>query len=411
MTLRPHDIHNPESLRIADKDACPACGGGALAPVIALDEVPANSCLMLDSAAEARAFPRGRIALTFCGGCGFIYNRAFDPLLTEYSERYEPTQAYSPTFQKFHKDLAARLVEGMDLHGKTLVEVGCGQGEFLHLLCKLGGNKGVGFDPCLDARRADVVGERATDVRLIGDFFSETSMLGVQADALLSKMTLEHIPAVGNFAALVAQLAKQSPKGLMIFIQIPESERILTDRAFWDVYYEHCNYFTEASLTNLFAAHGFKVDGITREYEGQYLAIVARYVGGRVPGVPQEEIARLTRLVETFRRAFADEIAKWRDVVATRVRAGKTVAIWGSGSKGVSFLTALGDDARGVDHVVDINPHRQGKFMVGSGHPIVGPDDHKRLKPDTVIVMNPVYRDEIAGMLAARGLSPELLTL
>lgn len=402
--------HNPNSLRLAERNACPCCGQGDPVPVLTIEQVPANSCLMLDSAAEARAYPRGDIALVFCRSCAFLWNEAFDPQLTEYSDRYEPTQAYSPTFQKFHKDLGQRLVNELDLHGKTVVEVGCGQGEFLHLVCGLGGNRGIGFDPSLDARRSDVVDARAEHVELIGDFFAPDSIVGMRADALLSKMTLEHIPAARNFAATVAQLARQSGTGFRLFMQIPESERIFTDCAFWDVYYEHCNYFTEASLSALFAQLGFRINAVKREYDGQYLAILAHFTGEPGPAPSRAELDRLSAQVARFRAAFSEEIARWRGLVDARVAAGKRVVIWGSGSKGVSFLSALQNDPA-IAAVVDINPHRQGKFMVGSGHPIVGPDALVALKPDSVIVMNPVYRAEIAEMLSARGLSPELLTL
>jgi hypothetical protein len=49
--------------------------------------------------------------------------------------------------------------------------------------------------------------------------------------------------------------------------------------------------------------------------------------------------------------------------------------------------------------------------MPGSGHRILAPDELKELQPDVVIIMNRVYREEIAADLAARGLSPELLAL
>lgn len=372
--------------------------------------VPTNSCLMLDSREEAIAYPRGDIELVFCEACGFIYNAAFDPLLTEYSERYEPTQAYSPTFLKFHKSLAERLVEALALKGKTAVEIGCGQGEFLHLICKLTGGTGVGFDPCLDPRREDQVEERVEGVCLIGDFFSESSITELKADALLTKMTLEHIPAADRFAGVVEQLARQSGLGMKIFVQVPESERILTDCAFEDIYYEHCNYFTAASLKGLFARHGFAIDGVSREYSGQYLAILGHYVGERTDGGLTGEIEQMKRQVAGFKIAFARKIAEWQGIVADRVAKGARVVIWGSGSKGVSFLSAL-DNRDAISHVVDINPNRQGKFMIGSGHAIVGPADLRAIKPMTVIVMNRVYIPEIGEMLAKQGLSPELLAL
>jgi SAM-dependent methyltransferase len=403
-------VHNPNSLHVSDKGACPACGSHALSPVLEVKNVPTNSCLMLDSKAEAVAYARGDIKLVFCVGCGFIYNAAFDPMLCEYSERYEPTQAYSPTFLKFHKGLAERIVEGLALKGKSTVEVGCGQGEFLHLICKMTGAAGTGFDPCLDVRREDQVEERVGGVRLIGDFFSDASIKDMKVDSLLTKMTLEHIPAADRFAGVVEQLAKQSTPGMKIFIQIPESERILTDCAFEDVYYEHVNYFTEASLKGLFARHGFAIDGVSREYDGQYLAILGHHVGHRTDAGLQGEVERLKGQVEGFKTAFTKKIAEWRGIVADRVAKGGRVVIWGSGSKGVSFLSAL-DNRDAIGHVVDINPNRQGKFMIGSGHPIVGPADLQSIKPTTVIVMNRVYKPEIGEMLAKLGLSLELLAL
>jgi hypothetical protein len=76
----------------------------------------------------------------------------------------------------------------------------------------------------------------------------------------------------------------------------------------------------------------------------------------------------------------------------------------------VSFLSAIGG-GEAVSHVVDINPHRQGRFMVGTGHPIVGPAALREARPTTVVVMNPIYRQEVADLLAGLDLRPELLTL
>lgn len=404
---------NPLVLRRSEHGGCPACAGRSLMPVMALRGVPTNSCLMLDSPEEARAYPRGDIGLVFCEACGFVFNRALDPMLTEYSDRYEPTQAYSPTFQRWHRDLAGRLAGAVDLRGKTVVEVGCGQGEFLHLLAGLGGCRGVGFDPCLDRRRADVVGERAAGVELIGDFFSDASIEGLAADVLLSKMTLEHIPAAGRFFRLAEAVARASAPGMALFIQIPESERIFRDLALEDVYYEHCNYFTEVSLAGLFRRHGFTVDEVAREYDGQYLTVRGRYAGAaaKAAGEDAAGVAALRGLVERFAATWADRVAEWQALVGERRARGGRIAVWGSGSKGVSFLSALGAGAEGVSHVVDINPHRQGRFMVGTGHPIVGPEALRELEPTTVVVMNAVYRKEIADLLGGLGLRPELLAL
>ena len=416
-TARALPGRNPFYLWPGEQSCCPACGGRALQDVLTLPRVPTNSCLMLDTPEEARAFPRGDIVLAFCGGCGFVFNRAFDPRLTEYSGRYEPTQAYSPTFRRFHQALAHRLAEqvGAGLAGGTVVEVGCGQGEFLHLFCAEAGCRGVGYDPCLSEERADVLrGQRADAVQLVPDFFSDASVNGLAADMLVSKMTLEHIPAAGRFAGLVEAVARASRPGMRLFIQVPESERIFRDCAFEDVYYEHCNYFTAASLVSLFARHGFVVEELTREYDDQYLAIRGHHdpAAAAGSGVATAELERLRGMAGRFAADCAGRMAEWRRIVEARRAADRPVVVWGSGSKGVTFLGALGEaGAASVSHVVDINPHRQGHYMVGSGHPIVGPEALREIQPGTVIVMNPIYRQEVAELLAGLGLTPELLTL
>ena len=217
--------------------------------------------------------PARRHRAGFLRGCGFVFNRALDPLLTEYSDRYEPTQAYSPTFQRFHRDLAGRLAGALDLRGKTVVEVGLRAGRVPPpALRPRAAAAGIGFDPCLDRRRADVVGERARDVELIGDFFSDSSIEGLTADVLLSKMTLGAHPGGGRFCRAGARrwrgtrrracgCSSRSPKASASSATSP-SRTSTTSTA---------TTSPRCSLAGLFRRHGFAVEEVTREYDGQYL--------------------------------------------------------------------------------------------------------------------------------------------
>jgi hypothetical protein len=84
--------------------------------------------------------------------------------------------------------------------------------------------------------------------------------------------------------------------------------------------------------------------------------------------------------------------------------------VWGSGSKGVAFLTALKLNGS-IEYVVDINPFRQGKFMAGTGQEIVGPKFLEQYQPDVAIAMNPIYQNEIQADLRGRGLQTDVLTV
>jgi SAM-dependent methyltransferase len=358
---------------------------------------------------EALAYPQGTIRLGFCDACGFISNLAFDPALTEYSGRYEETQGFSPTFNAFHRALAKRLIERYDLHGKEIVEIGCGKGEFLMLLCELGGNRGVGFDPGVHQER--IQGPAAGLVRFVPDFYSDAHA-DVQGDLFACKMTLEHIAPVGEFVRTVRRAIGER-LGTLAFFQIPETTRILVDCAFEDIYYEHCSYFTPGSLARLFRASGFEILDLSTEYQGQYLTLEARAAAEPVvqAPLPQEiDLERLRELVASFPARFAAKRAEWEGRISEASARGHRIVLWGSGSKAVSFLTTL-ELGNAIRYAVDINPYRHGHFLPGTGQEILAPESLKRYQPDLVVIMNAVYRDEIARDLERLGLTPQLVTL
>jgi SAM-dependent methyltransferase len=374
-----------------------------------VDAVPSNSCILLDSDAEALAYPQGTISLGFCPSCGFISNLEFEPNLTEYSSRYEETQGFSSTFNAFHRALAERLIERFDLHGKDIIEIGCGKGEFLVLLCELGDNRGVGFDPGVHTQR--IKGPAADRVRFIADFYSE-KYAAYQGDFVACKMTLEHIHPTGDFIATVRRAIGERV-GTNVFFQIPEATRILRDCAFEDIYYEHCSYFSPGSLARLFRANGFEVLGLSTEYEGQYLTIEARAAAEPVAQDPlpeEDDIETLARLVRTFPERFEAKRREWASLLEAYGRRGKKAVSWGAASKAVAFLSAL-PSADIFRYGVDINPYRQGHFLQGTGLSIVGPDFLAEYRPDLVVIMNPIYRDEIARDLQRMGLAPEIVAL
>lgn len=82
----------------------------------------------------------------------------------------------------------------------------------------------------------------------------------------------------------------------------------------------------------------------------------------------------------------------------------------GSGSKGVAFLTTLRIE-REITYTVDINPNKHGMFMAGTGQQIVSPAFLRDYQPDVVIIMNPIYCDEIQRDLTALGVAANVLTV
>jgi SAM-dependent methyltransferase len=389
------------SRRRLDEATCPSCGGDCTEVFHEVEGVPTNSVLLLGSPDAATAVPQGDIRLAVCHSCGHIHNAAFDPDLTEYSGRYESTQTYSPTFNAFHERLAADTIERFGLRSKRIIEIGCGHGEFLTLLCELGGNRGLGLDPAHVPGRIPI--PDGTQIEFVADVFGERHW-DRQADFVVCKMTLEHIIDTGRFIGDLRRAIGDRPD-VQVCFQVPNARYVLGERAFWDVYYEHCSYFTHGSLARLFRTSGFEVLDLWTDYDDQYLMIAARPATGPTDAAlpAEDDLADVTAEVERFAAQVPRRLDGWRDGLRSLRAEGSRIVLWGGGSKAVAFLTSIGL-ADEIDAVVDINPRKSGTFTAGTGHPIIGPDALWAVEPDLVIVMNPVYLGEVVATVRDLGL-------
>jgi len=390
---------------------CPNCMKEAVETFYTVNPVPVHSVMLVSTREEALHFPAGKIALGFCNACGFITNTSFDESKMSYSRKCEETQGFSHTFQAFHAGLATDLIERYRLRGKYVLEIGCGKGEFISMLCEMGGNRGIGFDPAFVPQRRP---ERGGDaVEFVEDFYSE-KYTHIKPDFIACKMTLEHIPDTYRFVNMVRHAIGEN-LGTTVFFQIPDMTRVLRDVAFWDVYHEHCSYFTSSALRNLFLASGFDVMDVWTDYDDQYLMITAR---------PAEQLFSGTQMlirpsdaevnaVWNFARETERRIRMWRNDVDRMKQEGQRVVIWGSGSKGVAFLSALGAhvDDGGIEYAVDINPYRQGCFMPGTGQEIVEPAFLSAYRPEIVIAMNSIYIPEIEKDLDRHGVHSTVIPI
>ena len=366
--------------------------------------IPVHSCRLVGTRAEAVEFPTGSLRLALCGTCGFIANLDYEKELQSYFVAYEETQGFSPRFREFMRDLARRWIDRYDLRGKRVLEIGCGKGEFLATMCELGVGSGVGVDPAIVPERvSSPAADRLTFVR---DLYDER-YAHLTGDAIICRHTLEHIDDVAAFMRIIRGSLADDSQTVILF-ELPDALRVLRECAFWDVYYEHCSYFTPGALAQLFRSSGFDVLDVELDYDDQYILLEARVgepSGDRLP--LEERPEDVAAAVSHFVRELDAVQQRWRrELDAVRAAGGRTL-LWGNGSKAVSFLTTLsvGDE---VSHVVDINPYKHGKFIAGTGHEIVPPEAVRELRPDLVIAMNPIYLDEIGRDLERLGVTTRL---
>lgn len=379
--------------------ACPLCGSPRTRVFLVHRNVPVHQNRLFDSEAGARAATRGDLTMTVCDACEFVFNATFDPQKVEYDEEYDNCQICSPFFESYVDELVRHIVEDRGVRGKRIAEIGCGKGYFLRKLVESdSGNIGVGFDTTYEGPASDLDG-RLTFRR---EFYGGQELVP-QPDVVVCRHVIEHVPDPARMLRAVrASLTPES--NALVFFETPALEWILDNEVVWDFFYEHCSLFTASSLARAFRASGFTVTGVQHVFGGQYLWLEAR--PAVVAKLGEQASAAVPDQCVEFGVRTRESIARLRSALAT----GKKAAVWGAGAKGVTFVNLIDPDRTLVDCVVDLNPRKQGRFIAGTGHPIVSPADLGTRRVEQVTLMNPNYEAENRRLLAELDLRVELLT-
>jgi SAM-dependent methyltransferase len=333
--------------------------------LLRLENLPVYQNKMFDTAAAARACPRGDLVLAQDEASGLISNAAFDPGKLDYDESYQNEQGHSSAFQGHLTEVLATI----DRHFRSarILEIGCGKGAFLDQL-RQAGHDASGIDPAYEG-----------DAPYIVKSAFEPG-LGIQGDAIVMRHVLEHIPQPLAFLETVRQA--NGNQGT-IYIEVPCLDWILRKHAWFDVFYEHVNYFRLADFDRMF--------GVVREsghlFGGQYLYAVAELASLRDPARSGagERVTVPEDFFGSIERCLSESTAAPQRVV------------WGGAAKGVMFSHHMLARGLALDFAIDINPAKQGKFLAASGLPVVSPQSGlaRLARGADIFVMNSNYLGEI----------------
>ena len=384
--------------------ACPVCSGGDNLEFFRLTGVPTQDGAMWPTRNEALRAPLGDIALVYCRSCEYIWNRAHDSGHITF-ERYDFSMQSSPAFQRFVQNLSRRLVSTYQLRGKTIVDIGCGDGHFLGTLCRTGGNTGLGIDPGHTPDR-----DGASDVRYVKEYYSDR-YADHPRDFVSCRHVLNAIADPVGFTRLIRRTMTGSSPSTH-YVEVPNAACNFDGTLVWNVAYEHRSWFTAASIRALLSGSGFRVIGVRPCWGGEYLGVeavpaAAESRGGRRQTRPA---GRFERSLAAFAGTYERKVRSIQKKLDSLSRGGIRTAIWGAGARALTLLSVCDLHASAL-RIVDINPRRQGMHLPRSGYRVWAPESLREFRPDLVIISNPRFAREIMGQARALGIAGRFLVL
>lgn len=336
------------------------------------EQLPVFQNRMFHSEGDAQACAKGDVVLVQDLETGLIFNQEFRPELMQYDADYQNEQAVSSVFRAHLNDVATIIRKHLDR--MSLIEVGCGKGYFLEHLTELGFEV-TGLDPTYEGSNPNVI--RA----------NFTPEVGLSADGIILRHVLEHVRDPVGFLDHIAQ--SNGGRG-RIYVEVPCFDWICAHRAWFDVFYEHVNYFRLSDFHRIFGT----VHEAGHIFGGQYLYVVADLDTVRVPRQDAKEEFE-------FPDDFLATVGRYAEMIRARADSEEHhTVIWGGASKGVIFALFMQRAGVEIDYVVDINPGKQGKYLAATGLRVSSPEEALSLMAcaSTIFVMNGNYLPEIRQM-------------
>lgn len=317
------------------------------------------------------------LQLCQCPACGLIQ---FDCEPVAYYRDVIRAAGYTTTMIELRRKQYRHFIQKCGLKGKKILEVGCGQGEFLLPLQEFPvEGYGIEHDPNL-VKKAQNKGLR------VWQAFAETedtTIEGAPYDAFLSFNFLEHQADPNAMMKCIYRNLSEDGCGL---VTVPSFEYILENDGFYELLRDHIANYTEDSLRFLMNKNGFEVLESSRLNKDTLSVIVKKRPRVDVSGLK----ANFVKLSEQM-----------KEFVESRKARNLSVAIWGASHQGFTAASTAGLQNK-VRYVIDSAPFKQGRYTPASHIPIVSPDYFFIEPVDCILIIAPGYTDEIAGIIRRR---------
>ena len=399
------DVVNEIPASAWGSSACRFCGASLALTVVDLGMSPlCESFLSAERVEEMEPFYP--LHVRACEACWLVQLPSFvtpDEIFTEYAYFSAYSTAWVEHARQYVGMIRGRLGLGSD---DLVVELASNDGYLLQHFSGTGVQI-LGIDPAANVAKA--AEERGVPT-LVTFFGEETAHRLVKerkrAALVLGNNVLAQVPDLNDFVAGVKVLLRDD--GTTTF-EFPHLLRLLDGLQYDTIYHEHFSYFSLATISEIFRAHGLEVYDVEELWtHGGSLRIYGQHAGG--PHAVEQAVVELLRREDESGLRSPDRYAAFDEGVRESKRAllellidlrreGRHVVGYGAPGKGNTLLNYCGVRTDLLDYTVDRNPYKHGRFTPGTHIPIHPPERIAETKPDYVVVLPWNLIDEIATQL------------
>lgn len=336
------------------------------------------------------------LKLMVCDACWLVQTLDFTGRESLFDAEYAYFSSCSSSWLAHAQQFVGAMIEEFGLGAQSLVmEVAANDGYLLQYV-RDAGIPCFGVEPTASTAKA----ARSKGIEIVERFFGselakELLARGQRVDLSVANNVLAHVPDINDFVAGFRILL--SERGVASF-EFPHLLNMVAQNQFDTAYHEHYSYLSLHAVQAIFARNGLHVFDVQEwPTHGGSLRVLAQRDDVKYHAeknsvekiLQSERLAGVTSLDFYSQAQVNAENAKFAllEFLLDAKRKGKRVAAYGAAAKGNTLLNFSGVRPDLLPYVVDINPHKQGKFMPGSRVPIVSIDHLLEDRPDYILIL------------------------
>lgn len=326
-----------------------------------------------------------------------------------FSSDYVYFSSYSSSWLQHAKNYTVQMTKRFGYNEKSLVmELASNDGYLLQYFKEI--NVPVlGIEPT--SNTAAVAIKKGIDT--IVDFFgvrlaTDLAANNKKADLLLGNNVLAHVPDILDFVGGMKIVLKDTG---VITMEFPHLMQLVDNNQFDTVYHEHFSYLSFHTVQQIFASKGLEMFDVEEiPTHGGSLRIFAKHQEDNSKTISPNVAALLNKeaskgmnspaYYENFQQKALKVKLDLTEFLIQQKRANKKVVAYGAAAKGNTLLNYCGIKNDLIDFVVDLNPHKQDKFMPASHIPVMNEQFLNQTKPDFILILPWNLKDEIIAQLA-----------
>jgi SAM-dependent methyltransferase len=351
---------------------CPSCNNDKSELIYEIEKTSLSNMGLKSNLEDAVNSQFTNISLSKCYKCNLLFNSSFDESKVNYENKdtvtyfmNKPWLEYTIKSANFFSQLY------INENHKNILEIGCGNGEFLS---EINFNKNYncfGYDPSLDTKFT------SDSFHVVRDYFLPNKNNKL-FDVIIIRHVLEHLISPFDFLySIIKNQVENDNEEILFFLEVPNVKNTLVQSRFNDLVYEHVSYFSIETLSFLMKSLNIKILQITEVFDEENIQLIGKF------STKNEKSYEVN--IDLFKNNVIKTENNIRHFFSSLIN--ESICFWGAGGRGVTFINLISDllDNENIS-VVDSDNRKHGMYVPISGYKIKSPLSFYNHKFDKIII-------------------------